>query len=414
MWKRIQRAFEKNRNDLFGILFRQYPAFLLSDREQEMTDIPVFVFHDVTAEALEPMLESLAENKYFTLTADEFMERKTRGQRGQEREVLLTFDDGHKSLYSVAYPALRRYGHKAVAYIVPGMTPGGDGWDSLNYGERSLCNWKEIEEMHKSGTLDVQSHSMYHHSIPISGRLMDFVRPNIDLSFLNSDLAPLIRRDPDNPSQQAAYGTPIYDWGSRFSATPAFYESPLVAVECRRYVEKHGGVDYFKLPDWRRRLRRIWAQARRKYSEGRFEAETEQRDTIRENFLESKREIERRLPEKRVRHFCYPWFRGSPLAVKLSAEAGYVSNAWGGLVPSFAWGVGAPIPIPRLSPSYMWRLPGQGRKSIGEVLGERFFQVYNRRSVEIGSVGCGRNRYCVSPAVAEVRDSFRTIGHYRR
>jgi peptidoglycan/xylan/chitin deacetylase (PgdA/CDA1 family) len=388
MWaKRIQRMIEKNRNDLVGILLQKYPAFVLGDRELVVTDIPVFVFHDVTPKPFEPMLEFLVENKYRTLTADEYVERKVRGQRGQEREVLLTFDDGDKSLYAVAYPALKRYGFKAVAYVVPGMTPEDHGSGRSNVWEKSLCNWKEIEEMHKSGTLDIQSHSMYHHSISISERLIDFVRPNIELSFLNSDFAPLIRRVHDNSPQETAYGTPIYDWGSRFSATPAFFENPSVAITCRRYVKKHGGVEYFRLPDWRRRLKRIWGESRGRYPEARFEVGTEQRDAILEDFLESKREIEIRLPEKRVRHFCYPWFRGSPLAVELSAEAGYISNAWGSLVPRFARNARVPIAIPRLSPPYIWRLPGKGRKPIGEVLRERFFQFYDRRRIDLSSAG---------------------------
>jgi len=227
--------------------------------------------------------------------------------------------------------------------------------------------------------LDVQSHSIYHHSVPISGRLMDFVRPNIKLSFLNSDLAPLIRRDHDNSPQETTYGTPIYDWGSRFSATPAFCQSASVAMACRRYVEKHGGVDYFRLPDWRRRLRRIWAEARSRYPEARFEAGAEQRAAMVEDFLESKCEIERRLPAKKVRHFCFPWFRGSSLAVELSGEAGYVSNAWGSLLPGFVRQVRAPIPITRLPPSYMWRLPGKGRKSIREVFWNNSFRFMRRR-----------------------------------
>ena len=387
MRKRIERMIEKNWNDVRGVLLRKYPDFVVSDRANHLVDIPVFVFHDVIAAMLEPMLQFLADNQYMTLTADEYVERHAHGKRAWEREVLLTFDDGHKSLYTVAYPALNRYGLKAVAYIVPGMTPEGDGLDSSNLSERSLCSWKEIEEMHKSGTLDIQSHSMYHHSIPISERLIDFVRPNIDLSFLNSDLAPLIRRVHDSQSQEAAYGTPIYDWGSRFSATPAFCESPAVAITCRRYVKKHGGVEYFRLPDWRRRLKRIWGETRGRYPEARFEVGTEQRDAILEDFLESKREIERRLPEKRVRHFCYPWFRGSRLAVELSAEAGYVSNAWASLLPSFAQNFSPPIAIPRLSPPYIWRLPGKERKSIGEVLRERFFQFYDRRRIDLSSAG---------------------------
>lgn len=378
---------EKNWNDVQGVLLRRYPDFVLNDRATHIVDIPAFVFHDVTPAMVEPMIQFLADNQYMTLTADEYVERHAHGKRFREREVLLTFDDGHESLYTVAYPALKRYGLKAVAYIVPGTTPEGDGWDSSNLSERPLCSWKQIEEMHTSGTLDVQSHSMYHHSVPISDRLMDFVRPNIKLSFLNSDLAPLGSRDHDNPSQEAAYGTPIYDWGSRFSATPGFCESPSVAITCRRHVAKNGGADYFRLPDWRRRLRRIWAEARGRYPEGRFETGTEQRDAILEDFLESKRAIERRLPEKKVRHFCYPWFRGSPLAVELSAEAGYVSNAWASLLPSFAQNVGPPLGIPRLSPPYIWRLPGKERKSIGEVLRERFFQFYDRRRIDLSSAG---------------------------
>jgi hypothetical protein len=299
--------------------------------------------------------------------------------------VLLTFDDGHRSLYTVAYPAFKRHRLKAVAYIVPGMTPESDDEQRSNRVERSLCSWKEIEEMHKSGTIDVQSHSMYHHSIPISDRLIDFVRPNIKPSFLDSDFAPFVQPDDDNQSREAAYGNPVYEWGARFSAAPAFRENPLVSIACIRYVESNGGAEYFRLPDWRPRLKRIWAEARTRYTEARFEAGTEQRHAILEDFLRSKREIERRLPGKQVLHFCYPWFRGSPLALELSAEAGFISNAWGSLVPSFARNVRTPIAISRLSPSYIWRLPGKGRKSIGEVLRQRFFQVSARPDAEFNS-----------------------------
>jgi peptidoglycan/xylan/chitin deacetylase (PgdA/CDA1 family) len=399
MWtKRLQRMIEKNQNDLVGILLRKYPAFVLNDREDVLTDIPVFVFHEVTPHLLEPIIEFLVENKYRTLTADEYVDRTVSGQGGQEREVLLTFDDGDKSLYAVAYPALKRYGLKAVAYVVPGMIPEeDDGLGSSNVWEKRLCNWKEIEEMHGNATLDIQSHSMYHHSIPISERLIDFIAPNVELSFLNSDYAPLIGGIHDNQSQEAVYGTPIYNWGSRFSATPALCESPSVAITCRKYVKEHGGVEYFRLPDWRIRLKRVWKESRGSHLQARFEVGTEQRKAILKDFLESKRDIERRLPEKKVRHFCYPWFRGSPLAVELSAEAGYISNAWGSLVPGFARNVRAPITIPRLSPHYIWRLPGKGRKPIGEVLRERFFQVYKRGSVEISSVGRGGNKYRNAP-----------------
>ena len=87
-----------------GSSFRKYPDFVLSDRATHLVDIPAFVFHDVTPAMVEPMIQFLADNQYMTLTADEYVARPAHGKRGREREVLLTFDDGHESLYTVAYP----------------------------------------------------------------------------------------------------------------------------------------------------------------------------------------------------------------------------------------------------------------------------------------------------------------------
>ena len=371
MWaKRIQRMIEKNRNDVVGILLRKYPAFVLSDREHVVIDIPAFVFHDVTPKLLEPLLEFLAENKYRTLTADEYVERKVRGQRGREREVLLTFDDGHKSLYTVVYPALKRFGLKAVSYIVPGMVPDDETSNERESSRHLLCNWKQIREMHESGQIDVQSHSMYHHSIPISERVTDFARPGLKFSFLTSDLAPLIQLNGRaGHLDTLPYGTPIHDWGSRFSNAPAFRESEAVISACIEYVNRNGGPDYFNHRSWRHRLTVIVAKTRRMESTATtYEIEAEQRQAILKDLVDSKREIEEQLPGKRVQHFCYPWFRGSRIGMELSAEAGYISNAWGSLLPDFVLEDRPSLPIPRLTWLYGWRLPGKGRKSMSHVL----------------------------------------------
>ncbi len=381
--KLVQRKIYKNWNEIQGVLLRKYPDFVLSDRVNEVVDTPAFVFHKVTNESLEPILRFLADNQYATLTADEYYGRLSKREKGQEREVLLTFDDGDKSLYTVAYPALKRYGLNAVAYIVPGMIPKGSA--SVHVEERSLCDWQEVREMHESGTLDIQSHGMYHHSIPISDRVMDFVRPGLNLWFLDTYLVPLIQEDGQiRKSHELPFGTPIYDWGLRFAEAPAFRDSPSARQACVQHVERFGAADYFRTSDWRRRLRAVLVEARQQDPAPGFETEGEQRRAILEDFLNSKHEIERRLPEKTVRHFCYPWFHGSALAAALSAEAGYISNARGSLIPSFVDGIHTPIPIARLSPSYIWRLPGRGRKPIRKVLLDRLSEVYNSKRTFYG------------------------------
>jgi hypothetical protein len=378
---RAKRLIEKNHNEIVGLLLRKYPAFILNARVEKLVRIPAFVFHDVNPESLEPLFEFLAANQYGTLTADEYVERQARQQRGQEREVLLTFDDGHKSLYSVAYPALKRYGLKAVGYVVPGMIPEGEGSDGEDIWGKSLCNWREIREMHESGVLDFQSHSMYHHSIPISAGIRDFVQTAIDFPFLEPHQAMLTEENGTiRKSCGFAYGTPIYEGAPRFSEMRAYREVPPVSTACIDHVNRHGGIKYFQQLAWRRRLHRVLMEARRADGLSRFETEVEQRRAILSDLLDSKHEIERRLPKKIVKHFCFPWFKGSARAVQLSAEAGYISNAWGSLVPDFARTHRTPSPIARFAPYYVWRLPGKGRRPLGKVLLERLAHMRDRQS----------------------------------
>ena len=395
MWrKRIQRMVEKNQKELLGILLRRYPAFILGDSVDEAAGVPTFAFHDVTSAVLEPMLHFLSNNGYATLTADEYVERQIRPERRRQREVLLTFDDGLASLYTVVYPALKRFGLKAVAYIVPGriLVPGRIPRGTALSDSERLCPWDAIVEMHASGVLDFQSHSMYHHSISTSTRVVDFMRPDVKFSFLESDLAPLPEIEGEfDDSEELAYGRPIYRWKSRFTDATAFQESRVVMSACMQHVKRSGGADYFKQRDWYPRLKKVLAEARSipGASGGRFETSDEQRSAILHDLLDSKREIEQRLPGKIVRHFCYPWYRGSRLAVQLSVQAGYISNAWASLTPRFCRRALHVTHIARLPPPYLWRLPGNGQKSLSDVLRQRLAQICSRRALETGFLWAG-------------------------
>jgi peptidoglycan/xylan/chitin deacetylase (PgdA/CDA1 family) len=365
---RLRRFVHKNRGEVEGLLLRRYPAFVLGDAGLAAGDeIPAFAFHDEDEEQLLPMLEFLAANGYRTLTADEYLARRGRCPPSGDREVLLTFDDGHVRLFRVAFPALRRLGLQAVAYVVPGRVPepAGDGGPV-----RDLCDWAELAIMHDSGVIDVQSHSHLHHSIAISDRIVDFVRPGLVLSFLGSDLAPLAPEGPDAGDRPAAApqpGTPVHPWGARYGARPAWREASEVARACAAEVAPHGAA-YFARRGWRARLHAVAAAARRAGARGGFESAAEQRAAILADLEAARGTIERRLSGKHVRHFCYPWYQGSPLAARLAREAGMLTHAWGSVRPGFAAGPDAPLAIRRLPPALLWRLPGRGRRPLRRVL----------------------------------------------
>lgn len=348
----------------------RYPAFVCSDVQPEQ--IPVFQFHDVSTATLEPVLEFIARNNYVTLTGDEYYERVVGASPRRDREVMLTFDDGQASLYTVAYPLLRKFKQRAVAYIVPGRVSNEEETLQENDTDRALCNWLQIREMYESGVIDVQSHSLYHHSIAISPRLLDFTRPGLSTSFLQSDLAPIRPRNINglSPELHNPWGLPIYQWNARMGAYPAYIENTQIQELCIGYVAENGGEDFFYSRDWRQQLRKILKKAQVENVPIQFETAGEQRNAILNDLRQSKMAIEARLPGSRVRHFCFPWYRGSALAVELSQEVGYVSNAWGSLLPRFINpGEHQPVPIPRLQPRYIYRLPGVGRRPLWRLFG---------------------------------------------
>jgi hypothetical protein len=381
--RRLRRIVAKHRGEIEGLMLRRWPAFVLGDvRPGADAEIPVFAFHQEPAETLTPMLEYLAANQYRTLTADEYLERRGR-TRGAEREVLLTFDDGHVGLYRGAFPALRRLGQKAVAYVVPGRIPepeagepdagepeaGAVGGD----GGRELCDWGELAAMHASGVIDVQSHAWLHHSVAISDRIVEFARPDRPLSFMASDLAPVdaARAAGPPPVPSPAAGTPIHVWGPRYGARPAWLESADLERACVEEARRPG-EELFARRDWKERLRAVATAARRRGARGRYEDVAEQSEAIRDDAARARAAIEARLPGKTVRHFCYPWYQGSPLAARLLREAGMLTHAWGSVPPRFASGADMPLPVRRLPPELLWRLPGEGRRPLRQIMIRRW------------------------------------------
>jgi peptidoglycan/xylan/chitin deacetylase (PgdA/CDA1 family) len=127
-------------------------------------EIPVFVLHDVSSEWMERAARFLADNGYRTVDADEHFEL-ARQRVVPERTIHLTFDDGWASLSQVAYPLLRRFGFRASSFIIPGLIGERDRIHPRPEGNgEPLCSWNEIAEMHRSGTIDFQSHTMFHRS----------------------------------------------------------------------------------------------------------------------------------------------------------------------------------------------------------------------------------------------------------
>lgn len=65
----------------------------------------------------------LHENNYNVLGMDEFLQYYEQ-RKFPDKSVMLTFDDGYQSFYTLAYPILKKYNFEAVIFPVVSLTPG--------------------------------------------------------------------------------------------------------------------------------------------------------------------------------------------------------------------------------------------------------------------------------------------------
>jgi peptidoglycan/xylan/chitin deacetylase (PgdA/CDA1 family) len=80
-----------------------------------------------------------------------------------ERAALLTFDDGYRSIRTVALPWLLRFGYPAVLFVPTDYIGGINEFDTGAEPEEPVCDWDDLRELERSG-VSIQSHGASHRS----------------------------------------------------------------------------------------------------------------------------------------------------------------------------------------------------------------------------------------------------------
>jgi hypothetical protein len=399
---KIKWSYRKNSFDLQGYLLSSYPDFILAKNPHVLgRNIPVFVFHSVDANRLAEQLGFLRENNYHACSADELHAVITGRAPARDNSVVLTFDDGLGSLWSIAYPLLKKFGFQAVSFLIPGLIQEGsdvqpnleDVWSNdvlmsdvaeRDYSQTPLSTWKEIEIMHKSRVIDFQAHTMYHNLIFTGPRVVDFIHPGFNCYRFGNINVPTYREaGADNNSRTVKLGMPLYQSEPFLSGKLRFYDAEDARIKCVEYVQEHGGQSFFAKSDWRNQLYSFFKKIRAEYIyKEYYETRQAQSQAVKEDLSTTKQIIERRL-NKTVGHLCYPWYIGSQMAVEMGKQAGYLSNYWGHLRDVRINCQGKdPFRISRLEDIYIFRLPGKNRKSLQETITCKFNAVNKLESTD--------------------------------
>lgn len=346
----------------------EYPSFVTGSGSETPQKIPVFSFHDVIPEKLTEQVEYLASNGYETITSAEYLARdgKTKG----ERVAMLTFDDGRASLWNVAYPILKKHGMRAVAFIPPGeivdavtaRTP----TMSAAVGDGDvLCSWPEIVAM--MDVIDFQSHSLYHWMMFTGPEVVCFFTPQIRARWARIDLPIPRRNGRDAIERDHPLGAPFYQMDSRLSGKPRMMEPEPVRDALAEHVRRNGGEAFFERRGWNAELLSLHNDAV-KGAGFIYETPEEISTTLAQAACESRRIIEDRLPGHVVNVFCPPFAIAGALAVEAIAKAGYSHIHWGVNAPEAAKSVHGVIDVTRVKDDFVFRLPGNGRRSLFNAL----------------------------------------------
>ena len=107
--------------------------------------------YTMTVSALRRDLDFLRDNGYTTVLPRELAAGQLDdGSPLPQKAVLLTFDDGYESNYTLAFPILCEYGAKAaISLITSRIDERADGF----------LTWDECREMAKSGLVELASHT---------------------------------------------------------------------------------------------------------------------------------------------------------------------------------------------------------------------------------------------------------------
>lgn len=385
---KLRNSYRKNIPEIRAYFYRLYPDFVLNHKITDLyNEVPVFTFHSINTDDFEECLKYLCENNYCTLNVSNFFEIITNKRNVPQRSVLLTFDDGWGSLWTYAYPLLKKYNMHAVCFLIPGVInsdhqkyynledvwAGRIGYEDLISRESSAepyCTWEEIFEMYQAGVIDFQSHTLYHSQVFTSTKIIDFIHPNFDCANGNHNI-PIIMRNGENAwDRNLDLGTPIYHYEPRMSGKKRYLDDENLRLHCTQFVAKQGGSDFFRDKNWRSTLFSLIKKYNTDHqNQGYYESQDDLEQGILEDLRLSKKIIEEKLPGNTVTHLCYPYYVGSQLAVDLSIQAGYKCSYWGFMDGKSTNRAGDdPHKIVRLSDEFIFLLPGNGRKRFTDVL----------------------------------------------
>ncbi len=159
-----------------GIYVVPFRGYMLENTEEDSIDLPIIMYHGISKstkcqgryvispQEFESDLKYITENGYHTVFIDDVINYAYSNADLPEKPIMITFDDGYYNNYLYAFPLLQKYNCKMVLSPIGKYTDLYSDIEDKN-PDYAHCTWDNINEMLKSGLIEVENHSYDMHTI---------------------------------------------------------------------------------------------------------------------------------------------------------------------------------------------------------------------------------------------------------
>src|SRR6202030_4365532 len=110
---------------------------------------------EITPAVFEAQMKELKDRGITVIGLQDLLAWKRGEKNIPPRSAIITFDDGYKSQYEVAWPILKKYGYPFTMFIYTEGVRGG------HFGGGEAITWEQLAEMRDAG-IDIEAHSATH------------------------------------------------------------------------------------------------------------------------------------------------------------------------------------------------------------------------------------------------------------
>lgn len=131
--------------------------------------VPVLMYHHldqtgndttlITPEHFEAQIAALAAAGYTAVLPDELEAYVREGMPLPQKPILITFDDGYLSNYTLAFPILQKYRMKATIFVIGATMGNTEHYKDTDYPITPHFSAQQAREMVASGLISIQSHT---------------------------------------------------------------------------------------------------------------------------------------------------------------------------------------------------------------------------------------------------------------